>query len=43
MCDKCDSEEEEIGPCDYSIEVEGDYSDICNCCSDCRKLCYEDV
>jgi len=43
-CPKCKvNPGESMHRCPYDEDLNGDYSDKCNCCDKCRRGCAEDI
>jgi hypothetical protein len=39
----CTNPEEADHTCPFSEEINNDSESLCNCCSDCRRECAEDI
>jgi len=44
-CERCETNEGTVNLhlCPYMQEIHDDDSDICNCCTDCRSDCRDDI
>lgn len=39
----CNNSAEELHPCPYNIEINGDDITLCNCCLNCQHECAMDI
>lgn len=44
LCQRCEENEgQEMHSCPYKREMWGRFEEQCNCCEDCKDVCYGDI